>query len=506
MSANAFLAPATEKTVFEAINISKTVHLQHVLRDISFSLQSGEILGIYGKNASSKSTLIKALSGATSIDSGSIRLNGKACSLHSPAQASRLGITALYDDSQFIDSLSISENLFLGYYSCALGYSKPFRWKYSRIDMNKRAMDYLNAYQIPIDVDQDTATLSEAQKQTLMILRAIIRASKVLLIDDNVSMLDSSEVDNFAAFVKSAASQGIAIIFASQNPTHIRKIADSVMTISDGALSEKIPVDAFSIPQNRAADFPKIHVKKGDELFSCLSVSHENLLSDVSFSVRRGEIVGFLGASNSGRTTLARILCGAVTPDRGSLFYEGNPLSPTSFSKKNEIIMISDGIKDHGLYLKMSVRDNIALNGYQRVCYPHTHFLISHKRFVEKTSMMADSLALPDNFMDRHVSHLSFGQQRKVLFARSVFSGANLFILDEPTKGVDASGRIQIYNIINELTREGKGVIFMTSDVQEALGICDRIFVINGGRIIRTVDSHSDNAEALMEMIYEKSV
>lgn len=506
MNQNVCVAPLPAAPVFEALGINKTVNQQHVLCDVSLALEAGEILGIYGKNASSKTTLIKALSGAITVDSGEYRINGLPVKITSPKQAIMLGIDALYDDSQCIGSLSISENLFLGKYSDIAGTSGFPGWYYNKKQIRQSAVALLEQYGIPIDVDQKVSTLSEAQKHILMVLRALVRASRILLIDDNISMLDEQEATKLLDMIRQIANQGVAVIYASQNPLHIQRIANHYMIISDGVLSEKKPIEAFRFPVRRESDFPKIHPATGDEIYGCVSLSYQQILHDISFTVKRGEVVGFLGTSNSGRTTLARIISGTLAPDGGTAFYEGNPISLTSpvAARKNGIIMISDGIKDHGLYLKMSVRDNIALSGYHKVCHSRIRFILSHKKLKSRTSHIADSLAIPSESLKKRAASLSIGQQRKVLFARSVFSGANLFVLDESTKGIDAAGRIQIYNIINELAREGKGIVFMTSDIHEALGICDRIFVLKNGRILCSCESQSSNAETLLRSVYAK--
>lgn len=500
------VVPVPVSPVFEALGINKTMNQQQVLCDVSFKLESGEILGIYGKNASSKTTLIKALSGAIAVDSGEYRINGSPVKITSPKHAIALGIDALYDDSQCISSLSIAENLFLGKYSAITGTSGLLGWYYSKKHIRQSAAALLKQYDIPINVDRKVSTLNEAQKHILMVLRALVRASRILLIDDNISMLDEHEAAKLLDMIRKIANRGIAVIYASQNSVHIQHIANNYMIISDGVLSEKRPIEEFHFPARRESDFPKIHPSTGDELYGCVSLTYRQILHDVSFSVKHGEVVGFLGTSNSGRTTLARIISGTLTPDGGTAFYEGNPISLTSpvATRKNGIIMISDGIKDHGLYFKMSVRDNIAMSGYRKVSYSGMRFVLSRQKLKSRTAHIADSLAIPSKSLEKRAASLSIGQQRKVLFARSVFSGANLFVLDEPTKGIDAAGRIQIYNIINELAREGKGIVFMTSDIHEALGICDRIFVLKNGRVLCSCESQSSNAEALLRSAYTK--
>ena len=498
-----------EKPIFEVKNLEKTEGEQHILKHISLSLYPGEILGIYGTNASSKSTLLRALSGLTRIDSAFFQLDGQPCKISTPVQASRLGIYALLNDQQLLKNLSISDNLFLGAYTknkLCNTFVQNLLGCYSLKNVRKAAEQLLAKYSLDINPDADIKSLNSCQLQMLLILRSIVNSARVLLIDDCLSSMDDKEAHSFGQFLKHIATDGISIILASQNYFRLKDIADRVQIIREGALYQNTANDSILSKFQAGSPFsyPKLPADIGPELYRCTNLCYRNILHNVSLSLRRGEIIGVLGASGSGRTTLANTICGYYTPTSGQTLLRGINLKITSTvkAKKYGISLISGSTICQGLIPHMTIQDNITISNLHRIQNKKIPFFINRRRDFYYCANMINKLGLQIRQLKDQACYLSNGSQKKVCFGKSVFSGAELFVLDEPTKEIDYPGKIQIYNIITELAQEQNGILLFTSDIEEAMGMCDRIFIMQSGTITCEVLPAKTTPAKLHQLIF----
>lgn len=497
--------------IYEAIHLKKTVDSQILLNDISLSLERGKILGIYGNNASSKSTLIKALAGTTSVDSGSFSLDGKPVSFRSPSQAAALGILAILGEEQVHLNLSIAENIFLGTYSRCTHPAASFQKTlggYRQNTITEAARRLLAYYDCDLDLEASTASLSPFKRYLLLVLNAAARSVRVLLIDDCFADMDEEEAKYFTRLLHRLSDEGISILFASQNYFQLSQLTDSLLFIKEGCLFTSQQQNGIgnssTFDSQTAFPYPKLPLSRGPLLYKCENLCYKNILKNISLEVYQGEMIGLLGASGSGRTTLAKTICGFFTSDCGETFFNqvNLKISSPAAAKKYGISMISSSAASQGLIPHMSIQDNVTLSNLPAVTYRHFPFFVSKSKMKRYSSDIVSRLGIEESAADEKIKSLSKGIQKKIVFAKSVFSGAQFFVLDEPTRDVDRVGKIQIYNLMTELAYEKNGVLLFTSDIEEALGMCDRILILKNGEIIHETTPEKTSSYQLHELIY----
>jgi len=483
-----------------------------VLKNASLQLCEGEILGVIGKNASAKSTFIKTLTGIIQPDGGEILIDGEPHTVRSTSAARQLGITALYDNAPVMDNMTVADNIFLGVYGSAA--SSKFYSRLGILDkksIHQKARELCQQYHFSADVHTKVGTLSLAEKQMVLILKAAAKKTRVLLIDNCFTALDSSDTKEVFKMLRLLQQQGVSMVLISQKYQQILDISTSVTIIEDGQFSPK-----YSSPRRiqdilpkaeqnpEKSPYPKLRTQKNAVFFECRNLCYKNRLKDISFQVYSGEILGILGASGAGKSTLARALCGDVKAEIGKVFIQGQEVvvhSPAA-AKKLGISIISDDTSKFGLIPKLGLTSNIALSNYKKVSVGSA--VISAAKCIAQTTKLAARLGIRYAHPGQKVYQLSAGNRQKVSFARAIFSGARMFLLDEPTNGIDDAGRLQIYNIMNELAREGKSVVLFTPDMQEALGMCDRILVLRSGSLVCEV-KRNDPTDELLYQYYDCS-
>jgi ribose transport system ATP-binding protein len=497
--------------IFEIKNLSKSYEGIPILKNASLQICQGEILGLIGKNASAKTTLVKTISGVIQPDSGEIYIDGILRKIKNPKTAYRFGIGAIHENSELLKNFTVAENIFFGFYrhTSQHGISSNL----GIVDgqhLKKQAKDLCDKYELDIDVTRKSKHLTAAQQQMVYVLHAVARKTRILWVDECFSVFDNNEINKMKRIFNKARESGMSIIIVSQNPQIIDELADSVIFITDGVLSQRYtPEELRNIKFSEIADFykdqpfPKLAIKKGPVFFSCRNICYKDVLSEISFDVYQGEILGILGVSGAGKSTLARIIGGDIQSTLGVMYLNGSPISVSnpSRARKYKISLISDDTR--GLISHSNLITNVSLNNYKPASNHFFPFLINNKKLGSLCKKVIDKLGVTYHTPYQNVCHLSAGNQKKVAFSRSIFSGAQLFLLDEPTLRVDTAGRIQIYNIMNELVREGKSIIFFTSDIDEALGMCDRLLILRGGKIAGEYLNSSVSAKTIYDNLYK---
>lgn len=472
-------------TLLEVKNLTKHYDSIPVLNQASLSLNTGEVLGIVGKNASAKSTFVKILSGTVPMESGQITYDGQPVKIKNPIAAKKMGIFTIRDGNvPFLDHFTVADNLFLGNYTQRQPLSLGL---YHKKALQTKAQALLDQYQLSIQADQIFSSLSPGQKQMVFLVHALSQNLRLLIIDNCFSALDANEILELSHLLNDIKQQGIAILLTSQNLDSLSLVSDSLVLLQDGSFSEKISQEEKKdfIPKylSQTLPYPKLSSQCKEVFFQCVHVCYENRLKDISFSLRRGEILGILGNSNSGRTTLSRVLCGDLPNDMGKIYMEQKEIrlrSPVD-AHRHKIAIIKDTASSSGLVPGMNIPFNITLNHLKKVSIGG--FLISRRRLVKDSHRLAARLGIKYHWANQPSHQLSAGNRQKVAFARAIYSSAEVFLLDEPTKGIDNAGKIQIDSLINELARKGKGMILFSSDIEEAMSICDRILILNAGEI-----------------------
>jgi ribose transport system ATP-binding protein len=484
--------PRTRTPIDHGHELLRVVGLQKAfpgvlaLDNVDFELNAGEVHALLGENGAGKSTLIKVVSGAYTPDSGDIYVYGQKTSLTSPRQAIELGISTIYQELTLVPELSVAENILLGA-PPSLGALRGFvDWK----ELRKRAADALNRLQIPVDVDAAVMSLPPAQQRMVEIAKALAIRSQILIIDEPTAALSDRETEALFAIIATLKSEGVGIIYISHRLEEAKRIGDRATVLRNGAKVctleiKDTPVSTLirlMVGRDVKEQFPKNACNVGDELLWVEGLTREGVFEDVNLSVNAGEIVGIAGLVGSGRTEVARAIFGADPVDSGVIIIEGRLArcsSPTDAIRKG-IGLVPEERKEQGLLLSFSPAKNITLPILDQLA---RFGILNRKEEGAIAVRYSDRLRIKGGADKGAVEHLSGGNQQKVILAKWLCSRARVFILDEPTRGIDVGAKVEVYELMNELTAQGAGILLISSDLPEVLGMSDRILVMARGRL-----------------------
>ena len=467
------------------------------LAGVDLTLHAGEVHMLLGENGAGKSTLMKILSGAYRKDDGDIRIGDRVVEIASPRDALDLGIRVIYQELNLIPQLSVAENIFLG--------AAPTRLP-GVID-RRRLLEQTQALLADLGMDLDASarlsTLSLAQRQMVEIAKALRAQASILVMDEPTSALTSREVDQLFSLIDRLVARGVAVVYITHRLDEVYRIGKRVTVLRDGAnvashlLSEVTVAELVRLMANRDVNdqFPRRRVEPGATLLAVEGISRKKALSGISFSLRAGEVVGIAGLLGAGRSELARVLAGADRADAGRIVCDGKSVV---FHSPADAIACGIGLlpedrKAEGLVAGLTVARNVAL--------PHGRTLAPagilpsrcEERLAEPVVKDLRVKATPT----QEVRLLSGGNQQKVVLGKWLAGAARIFIFDEPTRGVDVGAKVEIYQLINRLTESGAGVVMISSELPELLGMSDRILVMRGGRI----QAEFDRTEATQERV-----
>ncbi len=499
------MANAMDSTLLEAVNLTKSFNGTRVLDAVSFSVAAGEIVGVWGRNASGKTTLAHILCGEVQPDAGELRLLGEPVRLRGLAQGKKRGISAIFGDVELVESLSVAENLLMGNMR-SIGFG-PGRGLVRHTHIRKTARELCDQYGLDVDVGEAVRTLSLPERQQIGLLKAVIQSPRLLIVDDAFSALGGGDLACAFTVLRRLAADGAGVVFFSHNYRQLLAVCSDVMKIEDGKLSAKVSPAEFvgTLPNTEKSlrTIPKLHLAKKQVLFSCRNLCYRQIIRHVSCDLRPGEVLGILGASNSGRSTMARLLYGDLPRSLGKILLDGRPVdiqSPGS-ALKHRIALMLDDSKRFSLLENADLTHNINLTRYSDRLRP-VKLVVSSRRERDDAKKVADRLGIRRDTMQQRAGELSASSQKMVILGRWLSAGCQVFLLDEPTQRLDAPGKLQIYNVINELSRQGKGVILFTSDINEALGICDRVLTLLDGEINGDFPAAKASHDALSDKIY----
>ncbi len=453
------------------------------LDDVELTLHAGEVHVLLGENGAGKSTLMKILSGAYRKDAGEILLNGQRADIHGPRDALRRGIRVIYQELNLVPHLSVAENIYLG--AAPTRFAGVIDWR----RLHAQTTRLLSDLGMEIPPSTLVARLSLAQQQMVEIAKALKDDASVLVMDEPTSALTSREVDQLFALIQRLTARGVAIVYITHRLDEVYRIGQRVTVLRDGRkvktamLSDVTVTELVRLMANRdlGEHFPKQRTAPGAELLRVENLGRKGVLADITFTLRAGEVVGIGGLLGAGRTELARVLAGADPFDSGRLFVNGRParFGAPRGAIRSGIGLLPEDRKAQGLVAGLSVARNIAL--------PHAARLA---RFGVISPRSESALAEPivrdlriRATATQPVRLLSGGNQQKVVLGKWLAGDARVFIFDEPTRGVDVGAKIEIYNLMNRLTASGAGIVMISSELPELIGMSDRILVMHQGRI-----------------------
>jgi ribose transport system ATP-binding protein len=471
------------------------------LDDVSLDLNGGEVLCLVGENGAGKSTLVNILAGALRNDAGAIHIGGVRADIRSPLEAQQLGVAVIFQDFKLVPGLSVAENIVLG--------SEPtvrFLPFINRRKVLQRARDALAQVGEGIDPSAPVSMLSVGERQMVEIARAISKKARLLAMDEPTASLSDHEIARLFKVIRRLRAEGVGIIYVSHRLKEVFEIGDRITVLRDGKVVQncgRAGVDRaqlirWMVGREIDQEYPKADLARGDAI---LRVEHLYApgLQDVSFELFRGEILGFAGLVGAGRTQLARALFGAVPGSSGRVLFEGRPVAPRSphHAIREGIGLLTEDRNRLGLVLQMSVRENISLSSLSEM---KTGPFINLGAERALATRYVGELQVRPPYVDAPVEILSGGNRQKVVIARWLNTRARLLIFDEPTAGIDVGARYEIYRMINRLAASGVGVMLISSDLPELLGICDRIAIMCQGRITGVLARSEANQEKLMTL------
>jgi ribose transport system ATP-binding protein len=468
------------------------------LDDVRFELRRGEVHVLLGENGAGKSTLMKILSGACSRDAGEILLDGRPVALASPREGQAAGISTIYQEFTLVPHLSAAANIYLG--------REPVRAA-GVIDRRRLIADagrLLTALGVSIDPDAPVRSLGVAEQQMVEVAKALSIDARILIMDEPTSALTEAEIEQLFAAIRRLTSQGVAVIYISHRMEELARIGHRATVLRDGrfiatlALPAPVP-ELVRLMANRDIrdHYPSPTRRRSAEILRVEHVSRGPRLRDVSFTLHRGEILGVSGLLGAGRTELARVIFGADLPDAGRVLLNGEPLrlrSPADAIRAG-IGLVPEDRKRQGLVLGCSVASNLSLPQLPRLARAG---VISRRREGSLASRWIGELRIKTPSAATKTLTLSGGNQQKVVLGKWLAAGADVLIVDEPTRGIDVAAKMEIYTLLDHLAADGAGIIMISSELPEVLGMSDRILVMHQGRVRALFDAASATQEAVL--------
>ena len=483
--------------------ISKSFPGVVALDHVDLELQSGEVLALLGENGAGKSTLIKVLAGAHRPDAGSIRIDSREANFHDPVDAQRRGIAVIYQEFNLVPALTVRENIFLGRERARNGFVRSG-------EEHGRAKELLNRLGVGINPSAVCRRLSVAEQQLVEIAKALSQDAGIIVMDEPSAALSAPEVERLFAIIGDLKARGLGIIYISHRLEEVFRIADRVMVMRDGRCVATRPIEEVTresliemmVGRKLEKEFPLRQARPGEERLVVEGLSRGEKVRHVSFSIRRGEVLGLTGLIGAGRTETARLIFGADRRDSGTIRLDGRKLAirdPRDAIQAG-IALLTEDRKAQGLVLGRSVRENFAL---PNLAHLSSWGFVHQRRERGALARYVESLRLRLSHNDQPVGTLSGGNQQKVVLAKWLERNCQVIVFDEPTRGIDVGAKFEVYQLINELAAQGKAILMISSELPEVLGMSDRILVMNDGQITGEI---TDVRQATQEQIMELAV
>ncbi len=483
-------------------NISKSFPGVKALDEVSFSAQKQKVAAIVGANGAGKSTLMKILSGVYDDYEGEISVDGVDCKMTNPIEAKQNGIMCVYQevDTSLVPYLTVAENIFID--ELALDKKKRFiNWK-KTFDRAKKIFEEM---QVSIDEKKLVNDLTLADKQLVLIARAISMEIKFLILDEPTAPLSKREIDKLFELVNRLKNKGVGIIYISHRLNEVIEISDSVTVMKNGKVVNTVATKETSrqniiqnmVGENFIKEFPKETVTLGDEIFRVENVYYQNKVNGVSFSIREGEILGIAGLVGAGKTELSKIVFGAEPMSEGSLYYKGKKIDNKSpyHAVMNGIALVPEERRKEGVLVDENVTRNLTvanLTGFS------TYGFVDEKKEKDASLKMVQDLAVKTPSIDQFVKNLSGGNQQKIAVGKWLIKDADVYLMDEPTKGVDVGSKTEIFKLVGELVKKKKSIIYLSNEIEEIEGIADRVLVLYDGKIVKEMSREDMNLERIL--------
>ena len=460
------------------------------LDNVKLDLYAGEVLALLGENGAGKSTLMKILSGVYQRDDGEIILFGNKIGEWDANKAKNAGVSIIHQELNMCTHLSVAENIFLGRELIKNG----------RLDnerMNQETKEILHKLNIDIDPREQVSELAVSKQQMVEIAKALSQNAKVLIMDEPTSALTAKVIDDLFRIIRDLRERGCGIVYISHRLEELQYIVDRVTIMRDGQYITSMDFKDVTMDQIIAnmvgreikEKFPRVACEKGKKIFEVKHLNAGRMVRDINFSLYEGEIVGFAGLMGAGRTETTRAIFGVDPKESGEIILDGETLHITNPKDAIQagIVLAPEDRKKDGLCTKLSIRHNIALPNLDILC--NKLGVVSRKKETEMCADAVENLKIKTPDVEINAGNLSGGNQQKVVVGKWLARNSKVVIFDEPTRGIDVAAKVEIYNLMNELKKQGIAVMFVSSEMPEVMGIADRIIVMCDGRITGELDA-----------------
>jgi len=498
-----------EKFIVELEHITKEFPGVKALDDVQFNLRQGEVLAFLGENGAGKSTLMKILSGVYAKDSGSIKIDGQTVEHMSPTKAQELGIAIIHQELNMCAHLTVAENIFLGREITKSGVL-------SSREMNRTAAEVLKRLKINISPETIVGSLPVSKQQMVEIAKALSANARILIMDEPTSALTSAEIEELFRIIHQLKNEGCAIVYISHRLEELQYIADRVIILRDGQYVTTLEysrtnldeIVAYMVGREIKEKFPHIECKKGKKILEIKNLNAGRMVRNINLKLYEGEIVGIAGLMGAGRTETTRAIFGVDAKISGEIILDEKnvPIKKPEDAIKAGIVLAPEDRKKDGLCTKLSVADNIALPNLDILCNKIGIVNMKKQDKMTKETVSNLKIKLAGDYVD--AGSLSGGNQQKVVVGKWLARNSRVVIFDEPTRGIDVAAKVEIYHLMNELKKNGIGVLFVSSEMPEVMGISDRIIVMCDGRITGELDKEEATQDQILKLAtqFEKKV
>ena len=477
------------EAILEMRGICKSFASVPVLKNIDFTLQQGEIHALVGGNGAGKSTLMKIMTGVYTKDSGEIYVKGEKKEIHDTTDAKNNGIAMIFQELSLIQTMTVAENIFLGQELSKFGIRDTKT-------MNHKAEEILKNLGIDVSPTTTVNQLSVGMSQMIEIAKALSKDAKILVLDEPTASLSDSETAQLFRIMRDLKDQGVSMVYISHRMNEILEIADSITILRDGQLVLTDSIANMNLEkiishlvggessQKKFEWVERTYDTDGADILDIKHLKINDKINDISFSLKKGEILGFAGLMGSGRTEILETLFGIRKKQGGEVIVEGKPVHVNSVSQaiRNGFALIPEDRRKQGLVLMHTVKDNAVLPILKKMVHRHTP-IVNDKATDQMTKDNIDQLNIVTSGIKKTISELSGGNQQKVVLAKWLNMKPRIMMLDEPTAGVDIGAKSEIIDIIRKFADEGNAVLFVSSELTELMAVCDRIITLFDGRI-----------------------
>ncbi len=490
----------SDNTILRMNKITKTFPGVKALSDVDFELKEGEVHALLGENGAGKSTLIKVLGGIYHADSGEIEIDGKNVKITSVQDAEANGISIIHQELVLVPYMSVAENIFLGR---ELG-------KGITVDLKaqeREAQQELDRLGMDIDARSLVKDLSIAKQQMVEITKAVSTNSKILVMDEPTSSISEKEVENLFNIMRDLTSRGVGIIYISHKMSELQEICDRVTVMRDGEYvgtrvvkeTSRDDLIAMMVGRQLTSYYERDFLEPGEEVLKVENINDNKRVFNVSFNLRKGEIVGFAGLVGAGRSETMQAIFGLRKGATGDVYINGNKVeikSPID-AMKHGLVMVPESRKEQGLYLIQDVKYNTTIEVLDQFI---KNLTVNNRKEAEITQKYIDMMSTKTPSQQQTIGNLSGGNQQKVLIGRWLATDPMILILDEPTRGIDVGAKAEIYAIMNSLIKQGVSIIMISSEMPEIINMSDRVYVMAEGRIAGCIDHEEISQEAIMKL------